>query len=93
MRSNLIAILNQISAPTLTTLVFNVSLAAPLRELPWDEIDSILARLDPHLERVLIRVLPADGPDLRFDEFAEFLKEQMVSLERRQLLRFEHCGL
>jgi hypothetical protein len=74
-------------------LVFNVSLAAPLRELPWGEIDGILARLDPRLERVLIRVLPADGPDLRFDEFAEFLKEQMVSLERRQLLRFEHCGL
>ncbi|KAJ7790747.1 hypothetical protein B0H14DRAFT_3891033 [Mycena olivaceomarginata] len=93
MRSNLISILNQISAPTLTTLVFNVSLAAPLRELPWDEIDSILARLDPRLERVLIRVLPADGPDLRFDEFTEFLKQQMVSLERRQLLRFEHCGV
>ncbi|KAJ7303782.1 hypothetical protein DFH08DRAFT_945218 [Mycena albidolilacea] len=72
MRSNLISILNQISVPTLTTLVF-----VPLHELPWDEIDSILARLDPRLECVLIRVLPADGPDLRFDEFAEFLKEQM----------------
>ncbi|KAJ7303816.1 hypothetical protein DFH08DRAFT_1089307 [Mycena albidolilacea] len=97
----IISILNQISAPTLKTLTFNVnvsseSLTAPLRELPWDEIDdSILGRLGPHLERVVIRNrnLVADGPDLRFGEFAELLKERLVGLERGHLLQFERGDL
>ncbi|KAJ7793140.1 hypothetical protein B0H14DRAFT_2927884 [Mycena olivaceomarginata] len=96
--SNLIiSILDQIFAPTLTTLTFNVSsesLTVPLRELPWDEIeDSILGCLGPHLERVVIRNLPANGSDLRFDEFAGFLKERLVSLERSHLLQFERGGI
>jgi hypothetical protein len=76
--------------------VSSESLTAPLRELPWDEIDdSILGRLGPHLERVVIRNrnLVADGPHLRFDEFAEFLKERSVGLERGHLLQFERGGL
>jgi hypothetical protein len=95
----IISILNQISAPTMTTLTFNVnvsseSLTAPLRELPWDKIDdSILGRLGPHLKRVVVRNLPADGPDLRFDEFAGFLKERLVGLERGHLLQFERGGI
>ncbi|KAJ7711338.1 hypothetical protein B0H14DRAFT_3021048 [Mycena olivaceomarginata] len=86
---------------TLTTLTFNVnvsseSLTAPLRELHWDEIDeSILGRLGPHLERVVIRNrdLVTDGPDLRFDEFAEFLKDRLVGLGRGHLLQFERGDL
>ncbi|KAJ7776729.1 hypothetical protein B0H14DRAFT_2964025 [Mycena olivaceomarginata] len=95
----IISILDQISAPTLTTLTFNVnvsseSLTVPLRELPWDEIeDSILGRLGPHLERVVIRNLPANGSDLRFDDFAGTLKERLVGLERGHLLQFERGGI
>jgi hypothetical protein len=97
----IISILNQISARALKTFTFNVNvsseaLTAPLRELPWDEIDnSILGCLGPHLERVVIRNrnLVADGPDLQFDEFAEFLRERVVGLKRGHLLQSERGGL
>ncbi|KAJ7866990.1 hypothetical protein B0H14DRAFT_3861890 [Mycena olivaceomarginata] len=106
MRLALIPMLHQVT-PTLGTLTLEMSLSPTLFDLPWEEVDQILARglpsgvervvfaFMPAKERIGFELMPADGsgPGLLFGDFSAAMKEQMVGLERRRLLYFERSVL
>ncbi|KAK7044385.1 hypothetical protein R3P38DRAFT_3308330 [Favolaschia claudopus] len=96
MQLGLISLLRSISSPVLTRLTLRVSLLAPVFQLPWEEVDTVLCTgsLDYYssLECVVIQV--ADGVDnTRFSDFAAFARARMAGVERRRLLRFEICAV
>jgi hypothetical protein len=106
MRLALIPMLHQVT-PTLGTLTLEMSLSPTLFDLPWEEVDQILARglpsgvervvfaFMPAKERIGFELMPADGsgPGLLFGDFSAAMKERMVGLERRRLLHFERSVL
>jgi hypothetical protein len=60
-----------------------MSLSVPLRNLPWEEIDSILdSGLHFALERVVVVVGAWSQDGLLFDVFSEFLKDKIDRLKR-----------
>ncbi|KAF7354064.1 hypothetical protein MVEN_01093700 [Mycena venus] len=99
MKAGLITLLGQIRSPMLAMLSLRVSLTVPLLELPWEEVDRILAgSLYPELRRVVVGVLVSDAPSKTelcssFDELAMTLNDKMVGLVQRRLLHFERGDL
>ncbi|KAJ7138861.1 hypothetical protein C8R46DRAFT_1361452 [Mycena filopes] len=92
MKAGLISLLQEISSSALTTITLNLSLSASVRELPWDDVDTILAADGlRNLKRVVIGATPVDDDDatISIGELEAILKTKMAGIHGRGVLYFQ----
>ncbi|KAJ7177121.1 hypothetical protein C8R46DRAFT_1246484 [Mycena filopes] len=92
MKAGLISLLQEISSSALTTITLNLSLSASVRELPWDDVDTILAADGlRNLKRVVIGAAPVDDDDatISIGELEAILKTKMAGIHGRGVLDFQ----
>jgi hypothetical protein len=91
LHSILVSLLQDESAPALATLTLRVSLGMQLLDLPWGQLDAVLAKHRfPSLDPVVFDVLHRDRPQrcFNFEEFEDRVGGVMVGLRQRGLLQF-----
>ncbi|KAJ7203103.1 hypothetical protein GGX14DRAFT_652581 [Mycena pura] len=98
MLTGLLALLHQVSAPALGMLALRVPLTATIRDLPWHEVDAVLAgRAFRSLQQVNV-VLEfsarlSDSSRTAFDEVEKGLREELVELKKFawELANYWYC--
>jgi hypothetical protein len=95
MRTRLISLLRDASAPNLRTLTLRVSLAMRLLEFPWDALYAVLAQ--PQFARLDRVVFSASWNKLllrrcSFEKFEAGMKDLMVGFRQRGILQFQRCA-
>ncbi|KAJ6537238.1 hypothetical protein DFH09DRAFT_1178308 [Mycena vulgaris] len=88
MRAGLLSLLRHATSPALATLTLKVPRSTGLLDLPWGELDAVLAGdAFENLHKVVFE-LERGQRDLTFDEVADGIADVMVHLRARGLLRF-----